>query len=147
MVHGRAALCNDAAVSGDSEEEPVFSERSPASADRGLPRYEVDVAVTVDSEHNFYGGYATNLSAGGFFVATHIIHPVGTRFNFTIHLGSEGHIVKGVGEVRWLRPQAAGSTSPAGLGIQFTQVQGDGAERIETFLTRRKPLTMPPPSR
>ncbi len=145
MLHARPALCDDAAVSGTDEEEAVFSERSPSSEDRGRARYEVDVAVTVDSEHNFYGGYATNLSAGGFFVATHIVHPVGTRFNFTIHLGDDPALIKGVGEVRWLRPQAAGSSSPAGLGIQFSKIEGDGARRIEAFLQKRKPLTMPPP--
>jgi uncharacterized protein (TIGR02266 family) len=134
-------------VSGEKQDdEPVFSERAPVAGieDRESTRFEVDVAVTVDSAHNFYAGYATNLSAGGFFIATHIVHPVGTRFSFTIHLGDQGHIVKGIGEVRWLRAQQSGDAQ-AGLGIQFLEVEGDGAQRIAKFLEERKPLSAPPP--
>jgi uncharacterized protein (TIGR02266 family) len=123
----------------------TFSERSPVTSpeDREQARFAVDVGVTVDSEHNFYAGLATNLSAGGFFVATHIVHPAGTRFNFTIHLTSEDAIVKGVGVVRWLRHRDAEPGTPAGLGIQFLEIEGDGAEKIASFLAKREPLQPP----
>jgi hypothetical protein len=34
-------------------------------------RFHVDLDVTVGSDHNFYAGFAENLSAGGVFIATH----------------------------------------------------------------------------
>jgi uncharacterized protein (TIGR02266 family) len=124
----------------------TFSERAPAAGtaeDRQQERFDVDLAVTVDSEHNFYAGYATNLSASGVFVATTIVHPVGTRFSFTIQLAETREVVRGVGEVRWLRPKKNEEGLPAGIGIQFLEVEGDGAEKIGRFLSRRQPMTPP----
>ena len=114
----------------------------PRAVDRGEVRYGVDVAVTVDSDSNFYAGHATNLSSGGFFIATPIVHPVGTRFRFTIHLGKEQTLITGEGVVRWLRA-SKGSDSPIGLGIQFAQIDDDGERLIEEFLKQRKPLAPP----
>ena len=34
-------------------------------------RYAVELDVSMSSEHNFYAGFAENLSEGGVFVATH----------------------------------------------------------------------------
>ncbi len=132
-------------IVSDEESQAVFSERSPSSdvEDRDQTRYGVDFAVTVDSDHNFYAGYATNLSAGGFYIATHIVHPVGTEFNFTIQLGEDKQLVKGVGVVRWLRASEEGEETPAGLGIQFRDVEGDGLAKIDAFLKMRKPLRAP----
>ena len=103
---------------------------------RTRPRHRVDLAVTVDSESTFYAGYARDLSAGGLFVDTPIVHPVGTRFNLSLHLadGVEG-VVRGIGEVRWVRqPSADGAGAPCGLGIRFITLEKNGVERIRRYL-------------
>jgi len=133
------------AVSGDSSDPKVtFSEDSvdPGSIDdREQPRFGVDVSVTVNSEHNFYAGVACNLSSGGVFVSTHIVHPVGTRFNVSIHLDDEdAGVVRGTGEVRWVRPATENEALPAGLGIRFVSISDDDLARIERFLAKRDPM-------
>ncbi len=133
-------MCEDGAV-GESNPEVTIS--TGTIEDREETRFQVDLAVTVNSESNFYAGFASNISAGGIFVATHIVHPVGTKFNLSIHLDEAG-IVRGVGEVRWLRAQDETAGLPAGLGIRFTEVEGDGAERIEAFLDKRGPMKVGP---
>ncbi len=130
------------ALVGDSNPEFTISESS--IEDRGELRFQVDLAVTVNSESNFYAGFASNLSAGGIFVATHIVHPVGTRFNLSIHLDDGLGVVRGVGEVRWLRPRDETAGLPAGIGIRFMEIEGDGAERIELFLAKRGPMKVGP---
>jgi uncharacterized protein (TIGR02266 family) len=106
-------------------------------------RYDVDVSVTVDSANYFIAGFATNLSAGGIFIATPIVHPVGTRFDLSIHLDDgDPRPLRASGEVRWHRPLDEGSGTPQGIGIRFVSIEGDGGERIERFLARRKPLMM-----
>ena len=112
--------------------------------DRTQARFDVDCAVTVNSEHNFYAGFVQNLSVGGIFIATHIVHPVGTRFNLSIHLGESGGLVRGIGEVRWIRAVDHESAQPAGLGIRFLELEGDGAERVRRFLEERSPLLVGP---
>jgi uncharacterized protein (TIGR02266 family) len=126
-------------------DEPTFTggniEGGSSEVDRHQVRYGVDLAVTVNSDHNFYAGFAKNLSHGGIFVATHIIHPVGTEFNLSIHLDDGDHrVVRGIGEVRWIR--VLDGDLPAGLGIQFTSVDGNGQERIERFLATRDPIVV-----
>ncbi len=123
-------------------EEASFSEAAPGSIeDRTQQRFGVDCCVTINSENNFYAGFVRNLSEGGIFIATHIVHPVGTRFDLSIHLddGEQG-VVKGVGEVRWIRALDRQDELPAGLGIRFLSLEGDGAERVERFLQRRAPM-------
>ena len=124
-------------------DEPTFSggneDGGGSISDRGQVRYGVDLAVTVNSDHNFYAGFAKNLSEGGIFVATHIVHPVGTQFNLSVHLDDgDARVVRGVGVVRWIR--ALDGDLPAGLGIQFTAIDGDGQARIERFLAKRDPM-------
>ena len=104
-------------------------------------RYGVDLQITVNSDTIFFAGEVTNLSPGGIFVATHITHPVGTTFNFSIHLGDDAKPVKGIGEVRWLRSQT--ETKVAGIGIKFAKIEDDGKDRIATFLRERKPTMSP----
>jgi uncharacterized protein (TIGR02266 family) len=136
-------LCEDDPVSRDPE--ATFTEpRVGTIEDREEARVGVDLTVTVDSDSNFYAGVASNLSAGGIFVATHIVHPVGTRFNLSLHLGDNLGVVRGVGEVRWIRAADDAAGLFAGLGIRFLTVDGDGAERITRFLSKRAPLQVGP---
>src|SRR5690349_13072711 len=80
----------------------------PAAVDSGIqrrtsPRFAVELDVSLGSEHNFYAGLAENLSAGGVFVATHMLKPVGERVELSIHLPDSDHPVCGIGQVRWVR--------------------------------------------
>ena len=145
-----ARLCEDTVVSdAPISDEPGYDggnvEGGSSVVDRNQVRYGVDLTVTVNSDHNFYAGFARNLSGGGIFVATHIVHPVGSQFNLSIHLDDgDPRVVRGVGEVRWIR--VLDGDLPAGLGIQFTSLDDDGHERITKFLALREPLVMEDPS-
>jgi uncharacterized protein (TIGR02266 family) len=116
-------------------------DRDPTSSDRREKRVDADLAVTVNSDHNFLAGFATNISAGGIFIATSIVHPVGTKFNLSIHLDDgDARVVRGVGEVRWLRARQDSGNTPQGIGIRFISIQDDGEDRIKRFLAVRAPL-------
>src|SRR5258706_8279362 len=49
-------------------------------------RYSVDLDVSVGSDHNFYAGFAENLSAGGVFGATHKPSSPGSEIELSITL-------------------------------------------------------------
>jgi len=125
-------------VKADPSEAPTSE---PPSDGRVQTRYGVECTITIDSDAWFYAGTAHNLSEGGIFVATPIVQPIGSRFNLSIHL-DDGHdgVVRGIGEVRWIRQVNASEEDPAGLGIQFLALEGDGSERIGAFLQERGPL-------
>ncbi|HET9929983.1 MAG TPA: TIGR02266 family protein [Polyangiaceae bacterium] len=106
---------------------------------RNHPRYSVDLDVSLGSEHNFYSGFAENLSVGGVFVATHQVRPVGEKVEVSIHL-PDGTEVRAVGEVRWTRLFNAESDMPPGMGLRFTELNAGADTAIERFLRQREPL-------
>ena len=117
----------------------------PPDADHGgahrrtHPRFSVDLDVSLGSEHNFYSGFAENLSVGGVFVATHQVRPVGEKVEVSIHL-PDGTEVRAVGEVRWTRLFNAESDMPPGMGLRFTELNKGADVAIERFLRQREPL-------
>ncbi|MFZ5890931.1 MAG: TIGR02266 family protein [Myxococcota bacterium] len=106
---------------------------------RAHDRYSVDLDVSLGSEHNFYSGFAENLSVGGVFVATHQVRPVGEKVEVSIHL-PDGTEVRAVGEVRWTRLFNAESDMPPGMGLRFTELNSGANTAIERFLHQREPL-------
>ncbi len=143
VAHGRA-LTNEAAAPEDAELRSEASIRSLAPASEGShrrehSRFSVDLEVTVGSDHNFYAGFAENLSAGGVFIATHNLKPVGSKIELSITLPS-GAKVQAQGEVRWIRVFNETSDTPPGMGVKFLEVDGAAVSAINDFLARRDPL-------
>jgi uncharacterized protein (TIGR02266 family) len=132
-------------------EEATFSKRSeslvPEKPDsfepdnrRRTPRYSVDLDVTMSSDHNFYAGFAENISSGGLFVATYVRRPRGDRMEIVLNLPGMPEPIRAVGEVRWLRDFSEQSNVPPGLGVRFIDLPEAAATAIESFLQGREPL-------
>ena len=102
-------------------------------------RFHVDLDVTVGSDHNFYAGFAENLSAGGVFIATHKLKPVGSSIELTINL-PDGIQIRATGEVRWIRVFNEQSDTPPGMGVRFNGLADASVALIQKFLARRDPL-------
>ena len=102
-------------------------------------RHSVDLDVSLGSDHNFYSGFAENLSCGGVFVATHQIRPVGETVEVCIHL-PDGSEVRAAGEVRWVRLFNPESDQPPGVGLRFSDLDPASNQAIERFLREREPL-------
>ncbi|HEY6556652.1 MAG TPA: TIGR02266 family protein [Polyangiaceae bacterium] len=124
--------------------EAVFTRIEPEPASRPgrreYARYSVDLDVSLGSDHNFYAGFAENLSSGGVFVATHLLKPVGEEIQFSIHLPEMNAAITGIGQVRWVREYNERSDLPPGMGISFLKLDGDAEGLIGQFLSRREPL-------
>jgi uncharacterized protein (TIGR02266 family) len=106
---------------------------------RGHQRFSVDLDVSLGSDHNFYSGFAENLSVGGVFVATHQLRPVGETVEVCIHL-PDGTEVRAAGEVRWVRLFNSESDMPPGMGLRFGQLEPTANQAIERFLNQREPI-------
>lgn len=127
----------------------VFSQPlAPSPNLRRSKRVALHVDVTVDDATNFYTGFAENVSAGGLFVATYQLKPIGTEVELTFVLpgetSDENVIVCCVGVVRWIRDPHDLSLSPApGIGIQFSDLTREERVAIERFVHRCTPLFYP----
>jgi len=111
----------------------------PGITRRGHHRASVDLDVSLGSDHNFYSGFAENLSVGGVFVATHQVRPVGEKVEVSVHL-PDGTEVRAVAEVRWTRLFNAESDMPPGMGLRFMELSPGSDTAIESFLKEREPL-------
>ena len=102
-------------------------------------RFSVDLDATVGSDRNFYAGFAENLAAGGVFIATHKLKPVGSKIDVTINLPN-AVTVRALGEVRWIRVFNEQSDTPPGMGVKFLEIDETTASAISGFLSRRDSL-------
>ena len=130
---------------GNSDEPrdvAIFTDRGEPGQDqrREHPRFSVDLDVSIGSEHNFYAGFVENLSAGGIFIATHMLKPVGEKIDVSINLPEGETTIHGIGEVRWVREYSERSNVPPGMGLRFISLDPGAVAAIEQFLKARDPL-------
>ena len=131
----------------ESEDEPMETNRTIPSTPRAVAaerrefeRVNFEVEVGVYSESNFYAGFTSDISAGGLFVATYDLRPIGSvvKIEFTL---PDGYEVKVEGEVRWVKDPIDGdSDGSPGMGVKFEALSEDDLRAIEEFVANRDPL-------
>jgi len=99
-------------------------------------RMPLDAVVRLHFEGTvaYQNGFAANVSATGMFVKHPDPPPIGTRLVFEFVLGSQRRPVQGAGVVAWARDRYEGPGRPAGIGIQFTQVDSASRHHIAEAL-------------
>jgi len=99
-------------------------------------RMPLDAVVRLHFEGTvaYQNGFAANVSASGMFVKHPDPPPTGTRLVFEFVIGSERKPVQGAGMVAWIREKYQGPGRPAGIGIQFTQIDPTSKQHIAEAL-------------
>ncbi|MCM2268722.1 MAG: PilZ domain-containing protein [Thermoanaerobaculia bacterium] len=99
-------------------------------------RMPLDAVVRLHFEGTvaYQNGFAANVSALGMFVKHPDPPEVGTRLVFEFVLGDERKPVQGGGVVAWVRERYEGPGRPAGVGIQFTELDALSRQHIAESL-------------
>lgn len=99
-------------------------------------RMPLDAVVRLHFEGTvaYQNGFAANVSALGMFVKHPDPPAVGTRLVFEFVLGDERKPVQGGGVVAWVRERYEGPGRPAGVGIQFTELDALSRQHIAEAL-------------
>ena len=109
---------------------------------RASERFDLEVKVDLESDHNFYTGLTQNISAGGLFIATHHLRRIGDliTLNFTLP-GSDKQIAVET-EVRWIRENTAlmRADGGTGMGVRFINLSAEAKAAIDAFLQSRESL-------
>jgi uncharacterized protein (TIGR02266 family) len=105
-------------------------------------RYDLEVKVDLESDHNFYTGLTQNISAGGLFIATHYLRRIGDRVTLKFTLPGAEAPLSVETEVRWIRENTSltrvdGAT---GMGVSFINLSADASKAIQKFLEDRDSL-------
>jgi uncharacterized protein (TIGR02266 family) len=119
---------------------PGHQSRANEDVRRVHSRHDIAIDVTLESESNFYMGLTENLSAGGLFIATHTLRPLGTAIDVTLQLPGPGDPVRVRGTVRWIREYSETSDAGPGMGLRFDDITDENANVIRQFLAERDPL-------
>jgi uncharacterized protein (TIGR02266 family) len=109
---------------------------------RASERYDLEIKVDLESEHNFYTGLTQNISAGGLFIATHHLRRIGDRITLKFQLpGTEGSVEVET-EVRWIRENSAltRADGATGMGVRFINLSAEATTAIQKFLSNRDSL-------
>ena len=106
---------------------------------RAMPRHEVTVEITLESEHNFYPGVSQDLGSGGLFVATQDLRPIGECIRVRFTLPGNPEVLDAVTEVRWVRKRDT-VEGDAGMGLQFLQLSAKTKLAVKAFVAKREEM-------
>jgi len=92
----------------------------------------------------FIERYASNVSAGGIFIVSREVHPVGSEIRFEIRSVDGGTVFTGRGIVRWTKLHDPATKQLPGLGIQFTDLDDENRAILEKITSlQAESLTTP----
>ena len=109
---------------------------------RAAERYDLEIKVDLESEHNFYTGLTQNISAGGLFIATHHLRRIGDRISLKFQLPGIDTPLQVDTEVRWIRENSAltRADGATGMGVRFINLSPAATAAINQFLSSRDSL-------
>jgi len=105
---------------------------------RVYPRVIIPFWKYVKIRHNGqeYIGYVKNISKGGFFVETDQIYELHTELEFEFHLPESNERILGKAKVCWARKNWGNAEEPPGMGIEFTQFDGDSKTSLNNYISK-----------
>ncbi|HXU01186.1 MAG TPA: TIGR02266 family protein [Polyangia bacterium] len=109
---------------------------------RASERFDLEVKVDLESDHNFYTGLTQNISAGGVFIATHHLRKIGDRITLNFTLPGSAKTISVETEVRWIRENSAlqRAEGGTGMGVRFINLSAEAKTAIDSFLESRESL-------
>jgi PilZ domain len=121
-------------ASPDQPKDPAGADGGSA-ADRIADRVAVQLPVKLEFDTAPSGEPAVtgNVSNTGMYVAFKSPPPVGTLARFEIQR-SDGSVVRGIGEVAWIRVRWTGKGRPPGMGIHFRFLDREGRKSLEALI-------------
>ena len=109
---------------------------------RAAERFDLEVKVDLESDHNFYTGLTQNISSGGVFIATSAIRKIGDRITLKFSLPGTNETLAVETEVRWIRENSAlmRAHGDTGMGVRFINLAPEAKEAIDAFVQSRESL-------
>jgi uncharacterized protein (TIGR02266 family) len=107
---------------------------------RETPRVAADFRVSYESIDQLVVAYCSDLSKGGMFLATEHMLPVDSVVRLSLELpegSSELVVLARVAYMRSPEDVARGAEKPAGMGVQFMDLDDDTLQLVEAFISER----------
>jgi uncharacterized protein (TIGR02266 family) len=105
-----------------------------AVAKRSTPRLGTQIAVEFQSLKSFRQARSLDVSARGMFLRTTQVFPMGEDLLIRFNLPGIAHPFKAVGRVVWSSPTDTPQGLPAGMGVQFLDLEASEQVTVEEFV-------------
>lgn len=104
---------------------------------RLTPRYDFQIEVAAQSDHQFFTGFSENISAGGLFIATYQTLPIGSLFRIAFSVPGVDREFAGTCEVRWVREynERIPDMVP-GMGVRFVDLSREDVQVLDEVIRR-----------
>src|SRR4029079_6141424 len=118
----------------------MSADDSTGGPPRGQTRVPIDADVQLEFENfsGFIREVSANLSLGGRFVKTRYLKPVGTIVRFEFRLSDQYRLIRGSGEVVWTRWRDQPPGMPAGMGIQFLDLDAESRSLVTAIVEQHE---------
>lgn len=108
---------------------------------RSVGRLDFTLEVSGESGHQFFTGFAENISTGGLFIATYHTLPVGTRLRVGFRVPGLDRNFECDSEVRWVREYSDHSCAVVpGIGVKFLNLSSSDVAQLDQQLSRLETL-------
>src|SRR6478735_5360633 len=106
---------------------------------RASERFDLEVKVDLESDHNFYTNLTQNISSGGVFIATHHIRKIGDRITLKFSLPGSDQPLAIETKMRWIRENSAlhRIDGASGMGVRFINLTPEASAAITAFVQAR----------
>ncbi len=99
---------------------------------RKTKRISVNLELISRNSGNCIDSFVMNMSSGGMFIKTNHLLPIDAEFALNLQLPDDPEIMAIDGRVVWTK--SVSNASPAGMGIQFTNVLPDHEIKLSAFV-------------
>lgn len=101
----------------------------PGSSRQGI------LSLTIKDKSALYAAYMPFVKNGGLFIPTNKAYKLGDEVFMLLMLMEETEKIPVAGKIVWLTPKGAQGNRAAGVGVQFSDLDGGAARnKIETYL-------------
>jgi len=104
---------------------------------RRAPRAALHILVQFrfTSFEEFLAEYSTDISVGGMFLRTDAPRPEGSMIYLQFALRDGSKLIEGLGKV--VRVNPPGGPAPAGMGVEFVNLDADSRDLIEEIVAQK----------
>ena len=93
------------------------------------------LTLTIKDKSALYLAYMPFVINGGLFIPTNSSYRLGDEVFMLLNLMGEDEKIPVAGKIVWVTPQGAQGNRAAGVGVQFSDLDGGAARnKIETYL-------------
>jgi type IV pilus assembly protein PilZ len=93
------------------------------------------LSLTIKDKSALYAAYMPFVKNGGLFIPTNKAYKLGDEVFMLLTLMEETEKIPVAGKIVWVTPQGAQGNRAAGVGVQFSDLDGGAARnKIETYL-------------